>query len=451
LWSPSSFSQFSQNTTNGLGLELLQSQYLTEAPYIFQQDAYTDSRISYFSKGRFKSVRQMEFALDLNLMIPFTGSVVSSGFYFPEAYLGYNLTPDIKLTVGRKLMAWSEADRQHKLGIWEPLFRWDHSRPVSQGLLGASIELEEKRFQLSLFASPLYLPDQQAEIAVVDGRFESSNRWFRAPISTLEFQNSDIDLRYNLERPEFNDVVLQPTFAGSLIIKEKDSYGTWFRISAASKPANQLHIAINAQESINYNSLRFTAPVYPLVVRHNLLSLEFGLDEENVRSYFSFTSEAYESPNIPQKWEQTELSDSNYLVAGLDFMPMRLRGLPTWVSLGYLERNKLDPASGVTRIEGDVNASTSRMNFDRWFFAGISMPVRLGRFGVLRNKFTLYHSPSDEADWLQGEVEYIQSPRASYFLTMDIFGTGLEQSDNPSFISTYRNNDRVLGGLRYVF
>src|SRR5690606_34253780 len=124
------------------------------------------------------------------------------------------------------------------------------------------------------------------------------------------------------------------SYAISVVAKNQSSTGTWARVSAAQKPMNQIHIAIDTEDAINYNSLQLTAPVYPYVIHHQLVTGEMGVDREDFRATLSFTQEKFEAPGVPDKWEETELADSDYRAAIIEFLPMRIRGLPTWISAG---------------------------------------------------------------------------------------------------------------------
>jgi hypothetical protein len=182
-----------------------------------------------------------------------------------------------------------------------------------------------------------------------------------------------------------------------------------------------------------------------------LLSAEIGVDQEKFRALFSYTSESFDNPNLPERWEETELVDSDYRGVVLENQIFRFRGLATWLSYGYVERRKAKGASGSTSIEGEVSASTQRLDFEKWLFLGLNIPLRVGGTGQILSSIRFHQSPSDSAEWLAGEFTYIPEPRSSYFLSFDIFGTGNLNAESPSFISQYANNDRVMGGFRYVF
>src|SRR5690606_14688182 len=96
----------------------------------------------------------------------------------PEMYA--RLTDDdnqVQVTIGRQRRNWSQLDQRIGLGIWQPQLRWDFLNPIQQGLTGAFFDMDVEPLHVTLFASPVFLPDQGPHFRLKNGRFESPNRW----------------------------------------------------------------------------------------------------------------------------------------------------------------------------------------------------------------------------------------------------------------------------------
>ena len=433
-----------------ISVQLLQTQYATDASLETQSNTYQYVMPRLYAKAPLANIFQWK--VDFNGVLP-VSEAGESHYFFPDLYAGLDdQKRGLALYFGRKRQTWSELDNDLHLGLWEPLFRWDHARPVAMGLTGFHFESRQRIFQIKAMLSPFYLPDQQPDFEIVDGEIVSGNRWFRRPIHSLEIGNSPSEVRYKVNEPEVKDVVMNESYALMGRIGKKT--GPFFRASWAKKPMNQFHLGIDLEDSFRVDLDTFEAEVNPIIVNHELLTVEAGYNTEAVRGYISFTQERFEDPNLPTRWEETDLNDSNYLGLGLKHRapnPFVRNSALTW---SYAKREKKNEDRN-TRIDGELDASTSRFPFESWLSLKWDFKKAFKLFRKSRqwqNSITYSYSAKDDGDWIALNSTVNMTRDFQIYVSADMFGAGKNVSqDDRSFISIYRNNDRVQGGFVYAF
>jgi hypothetical protein len=424
-----------------------QSQYAVGPAFETQKSSYTQGAIGHqlFSGGKEGWV----FRDDVTVSIPASeGSEL--GFVIPDLYLGYKAEP-AAVFIGRKRMNWSELDSIYKLGLWQPLVRWDAADPISEGLTGAFLSFEHGYFKLTGFASFLYFPDQQANFELKDGDINSDNRWFRAPISEIELLEQTEDIYYELDRPAVTDVIIRESFAGSLLIGGPRD-GFYARGSLARKPANQFHLGIETQGAAS--SLQDLRPIiHPIVVRHDIFTGEGGYGNDDFRVFVSYTRERFRDPFLPDDWEETELKDS-------DTIGFHAESLVDWgmgwvpkasVRTGLIAVEHLPKTEQSTFVEGEISSSTERFLFEQIFVLGgnVIWPRIAGLKIVTDGQYM--RSVGDNGEWVSLSTEIHTRDNWSFRLQADVFGVPEETPTNTSFISMFRGNDRVEASVKYVF
>lgn len=432
-------------------ISLTQTRY-SGAPQIVEQGQNYSSIIPSFQLFRQWGASELAHSkvyADGLVVFPMSDGV-DFGVALPEFYyLRSSEGRQNSLIIGRKVRTWSELDSYWKLGLWQPLVRWDAANPIEQGLTGLYWEHAASLWRGTLFASGLNLPDQQPGYQEKDGKIVSPNRWFRAPVSQGSLQNTNADIRYNVQEPNAQEVILQPSVAGSLEIGREEQ-GGYARLSYANKPMNQFHLALKG--AFDIGTTDFSVPVVPQIVRHKVLSTELGLRSARDKFVISSTLENFEKPTVPEGWEQTELIDSRY--SGVIYQ----RDLEKWgikrseLSLSYVRRNKEPGGSGKsTNIQGDIEASTQRFQFDE--MAGLRLQMNLLRTykRELDMIMRYVYSVEDQGEWLQAGILYRQDRRWYWNVSLDVFGVPEETPAGTSFISKFRGNDRLSGGVTYVF
>lgn len=238
-----------------------------------------------------------------------------------ELYFNYQIDTTSKLFFGRKLNHWSQLDSKWNIGVFNPQFRWNALAPENQGLAGIFWEKKESIWNLTLFASPVYIPDQGPGYELKDGKFQNTNPWFSAPPQNISFQNGVIlPIDYDVQKPETSEVIFQTLYGAQLQLGERE--GFFANISAIHKPANQLALGYKVTGVVD----RVRVTVVPKVYSENALAVDFGY-----RDFWGsvLISGLYSDPKAPSFEEgfnapEFEESFSFGPQLNLDLKPFRL-------------------------------------------------------------------------------------------------------------------------------
>ncbi len=385
-----------------------------------------------------------------------SGHLNSQYIAVQEAYLGTSGGTGISL--GRKIYFWNQADEDWNLGLWQPLHLEDGLRPVPQGLTGLFYNSDGPMLQFLAFASPLFIPTMSPALAEQNGELVSESRWFRPlPRRVSVMEAKPTELVYRMKVPNARDLVLQASYGARLRVGSADR-GPWVAVAYAQKPINSLFVKYDASVIARGLNPLGQIEVGPIVARHELASADLGWNFEKVRlgiSYLqdvpgirlpenSLNSEGFQSDYYQQQPRPLRVA-SMHLNSSFD-IPLLEREL-TWKIL-YLrarteETSEFD-SQGVERSAFIPN----RLNFTnaavlqtdlKWNFRWTTTFKYLREFDQLGSIWNF-------------ETEF-KPGRWAFRLGIDVLGVDdeiVQEGDN-RFINAYRQNDRVYGGLAYVF
>ncbi len=357
------------------------------------------------------------------------------------------------VTLGRKIHTWSRFDEEWRLGVWQPNVRWDYLHPVQQGLTGLFVGGHGRDVQVTAFATGLLLPDQGPEFETVNGEFHSSNRWFRQPESRHTIFNQDRKLNYELERPETKDVLLHAGYGLSVLVG-REQQGFWLRTSLANKPVNQLHLGIDGYHSLAKDNhfLESIAVVHPKVVRHNVATVEAGYQADDYGTWLSLTEESPHESGMPEAWEESSLYASRFFGATFSHR-LPWQGFKTqWIKYSYMQLTEEIPAPKGGVYEDDLESSLDRFPYKRVIAVEWKAPLLDRARKKLNLAIRYLYSIPEKGALLSGGLDYIPFPQMRWSIGVDVLGAQLEPGDeNAGLMTLYRNNDRVVGGVSYVF
>ena len=428
-----------------------QFNYGTAGTTAEQQNQYVDfaPTFSYSHRlGQDENAPHSEIGIEGLAVIPASGGV-DQQLAVPQMYFRYTAEPHrLNFTLGRYREDWSSLDDHSHLGLWQPLARWDAVRPISQGLTGLFATVEDQKFRIVYFASSVFLPDQGPGFSVKGGRFTSSNRWFRPPVDQAEIKNTEAQIFYAVDTPSTASVVNQGSQALMVEVGQRND-GLFAKASVADKPMNQFHLGL--EPTIAAASGVISVTVHPYVVKHNLYTLESGYRFNEGQFVLSQTWEKFENPNLPDKFQQSELIDSQYTGAVFNHDLSNFGLHNANIDLSYVQRTKATSAAKETIVQGSVESSSQRLSFSR--LAGLQFEKNIFHnfINSLDAAVGYFYSVDDQGEWLHGDISYQYDRRWLWNLSGDIFGASGVIDANASFISKFRGNDRMIGSFSYVF
>jgi hypothetical protein len=439
-----------------LSIGLLQSQYVTESAVATQSNHSSSFIPNFKAKGSyFRDFLRTE--ADISSIIPMQRDG-EFHVWFPTLNVQYGDRLEsstesrrTQVTLGRALKPWSQLDTEWSLGLWQPQFRWDYIRPAQMGLTGLFYETQKQSMKFTAFLSGLYLPDQQGEFEIKDGELVSENRWFRPPVSELQIKYGTKNIDYELDKPSVSRVIWNPSYGMAIRGGEEDS-GPWIQFAMADKPANQFHIGIDTERVNQLNGTMSIKPViHPKLVRHRLLTAEAGFKNEATSFYASVTSENFEDPKLPELWEQSPLRDSLYYGIGASQVVSAL-GYRSAVYSGLVFKDYVGSQSAGGSMSEEMSSSVQKVAFDKLWNVGLRYPMHPRVYSKWSSEMKYTYSFSDRAEWVMAQLNYRPYKDWSFFMGADILGSPNQIDANKmSFISKYRDNDRIEGGFTHVF
>lgn len=360
---------------------------------------------------------------------------------------------------GRHLTAWNDADRVWNMNLWNPTFSMDALRIQQQGLLGLFFASKTEYFQAEAYFSPAFIPTTTPEVADRNGEITSESRWFRSIPTQSEVIGRPTRLYYRLEIPQIQELISQPAIGAQLRVGRVDQ-GPWARLSMADKAMNNLFFKYDANFRTGTNQqARGEVELRPLAQRHFVAGVDFGYQFKGGEVVLSHIQDR---PNLASV-------DNPRTSEGLatDFIQQTPRPLRA-TSIRWDQHNLRVPLTNlplrgrVAYLKADVEATR---DFDA---AGREQSSLLPHRLNYTNAATVEGKVGLTARWDIGlkylrdfdqlgsqwnlEVSY---RRGSWIAAVGGDSLGVDDSSTTNgdsrFLNYYRQNDRVYGGVTYVF
>lgn len=442
---PSDYDNFRPKSQ--LEAQVYQSQYLSEASGETQPESVSSIGVRWKAYSSEKA--SFPYGFDGQSLFS-QGESDRPYVSVPELYAGYESPFSLSFYFGRKLQEWSRMDQQWRLGIWQPHARWDYIHPQTQGLTGAFVDHQHQWGSIHLFISPFFLPDQGPQFELEDGRFVSRNRWFWEPQAEVGLFADSSQIYYELDRPSEQDIVVNPSLATRLEFGDAEN-GSWAKTSYAYKPMNQLHLGVEGKVLIA-DVGRVRATIHPGVVYHHVSTIETGYRSDDHDFWVSLTHDYPEKSDMPEEWLHSELREMYFASTGYAHrlhvgswrsMWLRYSYMKTWLGRDLNKSNILG---------GSVDSSLDRFPLsDVASVEWTHQLVRSVRRGVRLGFKYLYSLPED-GSLLSSSFQFQSSRQLIWELSFDVLGSEQSAEEAGSGLMTrYRSNDRIVGGVTYVF
>lgn len=366
-------------------------------------------------------------------------------FTVSEAYVSQKIDSQVTLSFGRKLQEWSQQDESWKMGLWQPRFRWDCLSPQEQGLTGFFADYHEADLQVSVFGTPLFIPEQGGTYDLTDGQFKARSPCFEAPGASLEILKIQTDARYQINMPPLQKLVLNP--GAGTTARWGSEKGPWGRLSYAYKPMNQILIDYDGNLQLDEKVAR--VQVSPRVAYHHIATAEAGFQSEKWGGWFGVTAERPLRSDLPTRFTGQQRTPAISVGPTLTWTPAGPSGA-VW-DVGYLRH-----WGGEVETEGELAAQGALAEARYPYGEALSFGAKTRFSGSVGRKLTLssrfIYDLSVEGSFLSTELRYHPSPSFSVGLGADLLKVGSKGAEDTSvLISRFRGNDRVYAGVRYAF
>lgn len=364
-----------------------------------------------------------------------SGNSVLSYLNVKEIYFTYFIDSTASVHIGRKINHWSKADEDWNLGLYQPQFRWNPLDVNHQGLLGIFYEKKQGAWSLNLFGTPFFVPDQGPNYEIKDGQFVASNPYFTPPPQNILFNNVLLPIDYNIIKPEFSEVFLQPGFGLQLAYQHE---GWLANLSGTYKPSHQFAFGYKGLLVTN----RVRIDILPETYYEKVVGLDIARTAEQSKVGLSFIYNEPETPKFDSSYNAPVLQANTTLAPyiGYDLEPIafELAGL-------IIDNGEISEVGS----EADPNrqALTQKYLYFRAYQLSASYRSLIG--DNVKILSTLQWRESEKNLLKTLKLKNIFDINGPWKITLDVFL--VETSEEASPVSNYRNLDQVWIGASYDF
>jgi hypothetical protein len=414
------------------GISLEQSRFLSTDYQATEDQAYS------FFGFRVKNETGENFKIDFRgqyaVGVPVLSYVDPREFYFSTGGFSF----------GRKIDSWSLLDESWKMGLFQPVFKWNPLIPDQQGSLGAFYRYQDRQGGFVFFISPVFIPDQGALFEIHDGRFVKSNPWFHAPPSYVRLTPQKAEgVEYNVIKPDLVQIAMRPNLAARAFWGHQDE-GPFFQLAQAYGPSHQLGVAVRGAFAIPVH--KFQMDILPFVYDRQLSSLDTSWAWENMRVSFSAIRENSGSAKIPdESWTYAEYGPSTLLSPAIHWQQNNFELTGSYLSI----------EGGEVRARGSASAQTSTVLPSRFMYQhAVSLQ---GRWEVVMKKQTGFMT---SVQWIRGTDQEVfdlirmnahYRLNKSWLISSDLMLVKSLSDSGRSDLVNYENNDQLSLGVSYVF
>ncbi len=358
-------------------------------------------------------------------------------------------TQGYRAYVGRKKNVWSEADHEWNLGVWQPYFELDALRPEEQGLTGVFLDVNRQDWQVLGMVTPIFIPSLGPDIREENGGLVADSRWYHAPSRQADLINNKPTLiTYKLGIPEAAQLAAHGGYAFMGRAGDKDQ-GLWAVSSYGYTPVNQLLLKRNVKYQINSD---VGVIVSPDITYHSIFSADLGFTQGNVRATVSYLQDSPEEKRPDTDWVIQKLYGIRAYSAGIDWTIPNFFSRSILMQVNYLRvdgGNIQDIGSDGTA--DDINLYDQRLKFTD--VVKIKVQGELLRIyrRPLVTKFAYLYDKDQKGSMINTEFLFYPSQEWALLMGADLLGTEDDSYKVSGFLNQYRANDRVYGGMTYVF
>lgn len=399
-------------------------------------DASLDNKYLYRNKN-------FLYRHDLGALLQIGGDKQAYDLRLSEAYFSYKFKNNI-ISVGRKKQKLSQVDEEWNLGLVNPLFNHDYLNPEQMGAFGLQHTFKKNNFYIQSFVSYVHLPSQQPKFDVEDEKITSINPWFSLPPEQVSEQGGVTPVRYEVEKPEAADVILQGSVNLKLGYKTKKN---WLSLAYANKPSNDFHKMYRFSEELSTDD--YFVSVEGKSKRHELYMIDMGAKFGNTSLWTSYLKDKPDATYEKDRtWQETLLDEQSWLSAGVSMDHFSIANLS--LSASYLKRLDKEVRKDTLLKYDELDSILSRSYFER--SESVQLKVKYKYNINKKHKLSFLsryeYSIADKSQLTMAKVKYGYD-KLSLFAEGGIITA--DEDDKGSFFSKHKGNDYIKLGAGYVF
>lgn len=419
-------------------------QYLTPIP---EQPGLTYSQLLSARLSLLKETSILDFAADAS-----GGTFFSKGqshTMVHEAYMSTRTFGNLKVSLGRKKKEWSEVDHRWNLGLWQPMYSIDALRPEEEGLTGLFVDYNTQGWEILAFGTIVNIPNMGADIREDNGGLAADSRWYRPPSRDYDFNSNINTISYKLDIPDQLDLVKNGGGAMMARMGNKEN-GPWVVVSGGYLPVNELILKRAAYKSVSTDKVDVT--VTPEVTYHTIGSMDLGYTFGSLKASISYLADDPKEIRPDGDLSIQKLKPLQAYSAAIDFSMANILVRPITVQCEYLKV----VGGGIQDITSSGAPDSFTMFDSRLKFTDavqIKLEGQVATFfrRPFVTRFKYLYDYDQRGSLLNTEFLYYPHQKWAVVAGADVLGVQDENYDKSGFLNEFRANDRVYGGMTYVF
>lgn len=372
----------------------------------------------------------------------------ASNYSVQELYSFYKFDNNFKVVGGRKKYDWSLLDSYWKTSFWQPNYAIDYLRPEEQGLVGVFFEYQKPEFQFVTFTTPMFIPNMGIDIREDNGALVSDSRWFRQPSDKYDFNGRIKSLTYQLSVPETRGLISKPGAGVNLGLGDKNR-GWWVNQSLGYKPVNDLILKRQGYAEAAEKVVKVI--VSPDVTYHSVYSVDAGYVTNNFRFLASYLEDNPKDKLPEDGWVTQRL------------MPIKAYSVLFENNVESEIIKNLKMQVGYLRILGgeifDIDSQGNKDTFTLFderlkFYNAVMIKGQGQTFSLFKKaiitKVSYLRDFNQNGSLVNTEFQVFPTKNWALLMGGDFISVD-EENNSSKFLNQYRANDRIYGGLNYVF
>ncbi len=420
-------------------------QYLTplaESPNLTSSQ-YLSARLA--GIGQSKDYPNISYAMDMSAGTFFIRS--QTNYLIKELYASYKINEATKAIVGRKKYEWSSLDSYWLTSVWQPNFAIDLLRPEEQGLFGVFFDYKQDDAEFVAFATPVFIPSIGPEIREEGGSLVSDSRWYRRPSNKYNFNDRINSITYKLNIPDIQDLLGKPGMGFSGRLGNKDT-GPWITTSVGYKPLNQLLLKRQNYKVIDQDQI--DVKVKPDATYQGIFSTDIGYTFLDVKTTLSYLEDNIVEKKPEPDWAIQSPQGLRAYSVILDFQLPNFFERSLQMQLGYLRVFGGEIVDITNEGQDSMTLFDERLKFKNALSVKLMGPLFKIKQKPLVTKVSYLYDYQQKGTLVSTEFHYFPADSWSVLVGTDFLGVQ-EEDTSSGFLNQYRANDRVYGGMSYVF
>ncbi len=369
----------------------------------------------------------------------------------PEIYMGLGKKDASFAVAGRMKKNLNFLDSYYNLGLYNSYFTNDFIGYKEQGLTGMHLQAYDGFWGFYLGLHPLYLPNQEPQVREEGGNLVSTNRWAQRPPPQFQFADKNHPIEYVIRDYKISDIITNLGHTASAFIGD-DSARPFVQLSYANHPVNEIPLMRDTYGS----AVDFVGHVNlsPVVTYHEVHSADVNFDFLNIQTTASYMEDRVANKTAVENEALQNLAPLQVygLFVAADVSPWVRRQLIFSIAAAEMKGGEIKDLDSMGK-ESIFTFSTRRTQFKAPVTLGVSTEMAFIRSKPLKTQVRWTYDRTDKGSLLSTQFGYELLTGMNLHVGADIVGVENSLPDDASsnFLDRNQANDRVYGGLQYVF